>query len=161
MSRPNVEHPDFEEPRERPGFRCRRARLGRQAGAEQLGASLWEIEPGQAAYPYHWHLAQEEMIVVLAGRPSLRSPEGWRELEEGEVVSFRTGEEGAHQLVNRTEEAVRFLSISTLSPEIVIYPDSNKLGAYWDLPEGERMRQLFRRDDAVGYWEGEEPPPGG
>jgi uncharacterized cupin superfamily protein len=153
---PNIFDPHFDEPRERPGFECLRARLGRQAGSEQLGMSLWELPPGQAAYPYHWHFGEEELIVVLDGRPSLRTPEGWRELEKGDVVSFRTGEGGGHQLVNRSDAQVRFLSISSQgSPEVCVYPDSDKVGIYGS-PYGER--ELFRRSDAVDYWEGETPP---
>src|SRR4029450_8264851 len=97
---PNIYKPEFDEPREQDGFRARRARLGRQAGSRDLGASLWEIPPGEAAYPYHWHAGEEEMIVVLAGTLRLRNPDGWRTLGAGELVSFRVGEEGAHQLVN-------------------------------------------------------------
>ena len=67
--RPNLDSPDFDEPRERDGFRCRRARIGRQAGSERLGASLWALPPGQAAYPYHWHYQEEELLVVLEGSP--------------------------------------------------------------------------------------------
>jgi uncharacterized cupin superfamily protein len=153
---PNIFDPHFDETRERPGFECLRARLGRQAGAEQLGMSLWELPPGQAAYPYHWHFGEEELIVVLEGRPSVRTPEGWRELEEGEVLSFLTGEGGGHQLVNRGDARARFLSISTQgSPEVCVYPDSDKAGIYGS-PYGER--ELFRRSDAVDYWEGESPP---
>ena len=70
-------------------------------------------------------------MVVLDGAPSLRTPEGWRELAQGEVVPFLRGERGAHQLVNRTDETVRFLAFSTNGePDIVIRPDSNTLGAY-------------------------------
>ena len=139
------------------GFRVRRARPGRDAGARDLGMSLWEVPPGQAAYPYHWHLLEEELIVVLAGRPSLRGPAGgWRELAEGDVVAFPVGEEGAHQIWNRTGETVRFLSISngtTDTPEICFYPDSGKVGAY-----GPGVEELYPRASAVDYWEGEEPP---
>lgn len=156
---PNISDPIFDEPRERPGFRCRRARLSRQAGGERLGLSLWELPPGEAAYPYHYHLVEEELIVVLAGKPSLRTREGWRELEEGQVVSFLRGEGGAHQLVNRTKDTVRFLSSSTSGePDIVLYPDSGKLGAAERLPSGEGIRAFFRLADAVDYYEGELPP---
>jgi uncharacterized cupin superfamily protein len=116
----NIHEPDFDEPREHPGFTCRRARIGRQLGTEKLGASLWDLPPGQAAYPYHWHVAEEELLVVLEGRPSMRTPEGWRELAEGEAVSFPVGEQGAHQLVNRTEDAVRFLAVSNQQPDLVV-----------------------------------------
>ena len=155
----NIERPDFDEPRERDGFHVLRARVSRQAGAERIGVSLWEVPPGEAAYPYHFHLAEEELVIVLRGRPSLRTPEGWRDLEEGEVVSFLVGEGGAHQLANRTDETVRFLAISPSGqPDICIYPDSGKLGAYERRADGGGLRELYRRTDAVDYWDGETPP---
>jgi len=152
----NVHDPGFDELREHPGFRARRARIGRQIGTERLGVSLWEVAPGEAAYPYHLHLGEEELLVVLAGRPSLRSPDGWRELDEGEIVSFPCGEAGAHQLVNRTGETVRFLAISTSGvPDIVLYPDSGKLGAAERRAGG--LHEFFRLNDSVDYYEGERP----
>jgi uncharacterized cupin superfamily protein len=156
---PNIDEPHYDEPREHPGFRARRARLSRQAGSERLGMSLWEVPPGEAAYPYHHHLTEEELVLVLEGSPSLRTPDGWRELAQGEVVAFLRGEHGAHQLVNRTAETVRFLSFSSSGePDIVIYPDSGKLGAYERLPEGGGLRALFRLQDTVDYHDGEQPP---
>ena len=155
----NIDKPDFDEPRDHDGFRAQRARISRQAGAERLGLSLWEVPPGEAAYPYHAHLGEEELVIVLDGAPSLRTPEGWRDMERGEVVSFPRGEEGAHQIVNRTEERVRFLAFSTNGdPDIVLQPDSGKLGAFERLPDGGGLRAWFRRSDEAGYWDGEEPP---
>ena len=155
----NIDDPVFDELREHPGFRCQRARISHQAGCERLGLSLWVLPPGEAAYPYHHHLAEEELVVVLAGRPSLRTPEGWRELEEGEVVAFLRGEGGGHQLVNRTDDTVRFLAFSTNGePDIVVYPDSGKLGAFERLPAGGGLRAMFRMTDTVDYHEGEHPP---
>jgi uncharacterized cupin superfamily protein len=146
----NLNEPDFDEAREVEGFRARRARIGRQLGSEQLGISYWELPAGQAAYPYHWHVTEEELLVVMKGAPSLRTPEGWRELEEGEVVAFPRSEEGGHQLVNRTDDMVRFLAFSTpTGPGIVMYPDSGKVGA-----DGHR----FRLSDEVDYYDGETPP---
>jgi uncharacterized cupin superfamily protein len=157
---PNLSNPDFDEPRDHPGFVCRRARIGRQAGAAKLGASLWEIPPGQAAYPYHYHLGEEELLFVLSGTLALRTPTGWSELAEGDVVSFPTGEEGAHQVVNRGSEPVRLLAISTGgAPDLVVYPESGKVGAFERLPEGGGMHALFKQESAVDYWEGEDPPP--
>jgi uncharacterized cupin superfamily protein len=158
---PNLEEPEFDEQREHDGFRALRARIGHQLGTERLGISLWELPPGEAAYPYHWHLVEEELVIVLRGTPSLRTPDGWRDLPEGEVLSFLTGEDGAHQFVNRTGEPVRLLALSTHGqPDIVIYPDSGKLGASERLPRGGGLRESFRLDDAVDYWDGETPPTG-
>ena len=125
-----------------------------------LGASAWELPPGEAAYPYHAHLGDEELVIVLSGRPSLRTPGGWRELEEGEAVCFVRGEDGAHQIVNRTEAPVLFLAISTNGdPDLVLYPESRKLGAAQRLPEAPGGLMLFFRiADAVDYYIDESPP---
>lgn len=156
---PNIEEPDFDEPREQPGFLASRARLSRQAGSRRLGLSMWEVPPGQAAYPYHHHLGEEELLVVLRGRASLRTPAGWRELAQGEVVAFLRGEDGAHQIVNRSEETVRFLAFSTSGdPDLVVYPDSGKLAACERLPDGGGLRAMFRLGDVVDYHDGERPP---
>lgn len=157
----NCFEPDFDADSERPGFTYRRSKLGWQSGAEKLGVSLYEIPPGEATFPYHAHTANEEILIVLAGRPSLRTPGGWRELPPGEVVAFPVGEEGAHQIVNRTDEPVRAVVVSTMiAPEVNLYPDSGKLMAATRAPGavGEGFQQAFRRDDATDYWQGEEPP---
>jgi uncharacterized cupin superfamily protein len=117
------------------------------------------LPAGEAAYPYHHHLAEEELVVVLDGTPSLRTPEGWRELSEGEVVAFPRGEQGGHQLANRTGSTVRFLTFSSSGePDIVIYPDSGKLGAFERLPQGGGLWAMFRLSDTVDYHDGEQPP---
>jgi uncharacterized cupin superfamily protein len=160
---PNVNRPEFE-PGERPeGFRAKRARIGYELGTELIGASLWEVPPGEAAYPYHYHYADEELVIVLSGRPTLRTPEGERELEEGEALRFGLGEDGAHQILNRSEDAVTFLAVSSHGrPDVVVYPDSDKIGVGERLPRGGGLRAFFRRGDAVDYFDGEEgesPPP--
>jgi hypothetical protein len=54
---------------------------------------------------------------------------------------------------------VRFLAFSTSGePDIVIYPDSGKLGAFERLPRGGGLRTMFRIADTVDYHEGEQPP---
>jgi uncharacterized cupin superfamily protein len=161
LPRPNIFEPEFDGGSERPGFTMRRARLGRQAGARRLGASLYELPAGQSPWPYHLHVGNEEMLIVLHGRPHLRTPAGWRQLDEGELVSFPAGDEGAHQVHNRTASAVRILVLSEMiAPEIAIYPDSGKVGMFGRAPggEGKAIRLYVRRDSGVDYWEGEEPP---
>ena len=158
MSVVSIGQPKFDEPREHPGFNCRRARIGRQAGSSKVGASLWELPAGEAAYPYHWHIAEEELLIVLEGAPSLRTPDGWRDLGEGEVVSFPCGEEGAHQIVNRTDKDVRFLAVSNQQADIVVRPDSQTIGACERRPEGGGLWAYFRLDNSIDYFADEEPP---
>jgi uncharacterized cupin superfamily protein len=158
----NFLEPEFDPAQERDGFRARRAKLGAQAGAEHLGLSLYEIEPGSAPFPLHYHLDNEELLIVAAGEPSLRTPDGERRLAEGEVVSFPVGEAGAHQVVNRTENPVRVLILSEMnSPEIVLRPESDKISAFGRPPgsSAEGMHDVYFRRDAADFWEGEEPPP--
>jgi uncharacterized cupin superfamily protein len=159
MTMPNIDDPQFDEQRDQEGFKALRARLGYQLGTERLGISQWELSPGEAAYPYHFHLTEEELLIVLEGTPDLRTPEGSRTLAEGEVVSFLRGEDGAHQVVNRTDSTVRFLAISTHGePDIVIYPDSGKLAAAERRSKGGGLRESFRLSDSVDYYDGERPP---
>ena len=161
MSSPNIHRPELDEQGEADGFRWRGESLGYKAGSENLGASLYELPAGEATFPYHYHLANEELLVVLRGRPHLRTPDGWRQLEEGEVVAFPRGEPGAHQLVNRTGENVRLLMVSEMrSPEIAVYPDSGKVGVREHAPGSGRegLRLNFRAGDARDYWDGEGAP---
>src|SRR5436190_7650073 len=111
---PNVFRPDFDQQRDGPPFRWRRAQLGQQAGAKQLGASLFELEPGASSFPLHFHHANEELIVVLDGRPTLRTADGERELAPGDVVSCLPGGAGAHRIDNRTEARATVLIVSTM-----------------------------------------------
>jgi uncharacterized cupin superfamily protein len=159
MSNPNLFQPVFGDREEQPGFAHRRARLGRLAGGVRLGASLYELDPGNAVCPYHWHAAEEEMLIVVSGRPSLRTPEGWRELEAGAVVAFKAGVQGAHQVANRSSESVRVLLLSeTKDPEVCGYPDSRKVMADAFLGSPDETSHMWRLDDAVDYYEGERPP---
>ena len=163
---PNLFEPEWDGGQDRRGFTYRRVKLGAQAGAEHLGASLYELPPGETAFPYHWHSGNEELLIVVAGQPSLRTEEGWRELREGEVVSFPRGGRGAHQVSNRSSETARILVVSEMNaPDVVAQPDSGKFLAATRPPGGvSREGDLFgafRRSDEVDYWEGEEPPEPG
>jgi uncharacterized cupin superfamily protein len=156
----NVFEPEWDAGQDEPPFRWRRARLGRQAGSERLGASLLEIEPGSSSFPLHFHHANEELLVVMAGRPTLRTADEDRELGPGEVVAFPTGRRGAHRLDNRSHEPVRLLFVSTMvAPEISEYPDSGKIWARTAPPGGlvgpEDAFLLGRPEDNLDYLEGE------
>ena len=158
----NLFEPEFDESSEQPGFNWQRALIGRQVGAERLGASLFALSPGQAAYPLHYHLGNEEMLVVIAGSPSLRTLEGERTLEPGEIVSFPRGESGAHQVLNRSDSEARVLLISEMNaPEVVVRPESGKLSAFGRPPggRGEGIHRVFYERDEAPFWEGEDPPP--
>jgi uncharacterized cupin superfamily protein len=134
----NVYEPAWDVEQDRPPFTWRRAYIGRQAGAEKLGASVFELPPGAASFPLHVHYANEELIVVLAGRPTLRTLDSEAELEPGQAVSCPAGRRGAHRLDNRGEDAARVLIVSTMqAPELNEYPDSGRLWARSQAPGAE------------------------
>jgi uncharacterized cupin superfamily protein len=99
--------------------------VGAQAGARELGASVYELDPGAVGSPFHVHQANEELLLVLAGTLSLRGPDGTQLLSSGAVVAFPRGLAGAHSLVNRSDAPARYLVVSTTNrPDVVEYPDT-------------------------------------
>jgi uncharacterized cupin superfamily protein len=95
----------------------------------RLGASVYALEPGNSA-AYHFHHGSEELLIVLRGRPTLRTPEGERQLAEGEVVHFPVGPDGAHGVRNDTDDPVRYIVAGIrVSPEVAEYPDTKRITA--------------------------------
>lgn len=131
---PNLYDPEWEFEATAGEMVLRVAQIVARAGGERLGGTLYELEPGGTAVsPLHFHRANEELLIVVTGRPSVRSPESERVCEPGELVAFPAGPAGAHQVVNRSEEPARVLILSTLTlPDVVEHPDSDKLLAITD-----------------------------
>jgi uncharacterized cupin superfamily protein len=146
--------PDFEYAAGDPdGFKSGRVKLGPEVGAEQLGASLYELNPGQAICPYHYEYGEEEWLLVIRGHPTVRTPEGSEVLEPWDVVCFPRGPEGAHLIRNDTEDQVRVLMFSSIVyPTVTVYPDSDKLAA-WTGNKDDDL--IVKRSSGVGYFEGE------
>src|SRR5438093_3362815 len=104
-------------------------RLPRAEEKPGLGATVYELDPGNFVV-YHFHHAWEELLIALRGSPTLRTPGGERRIEEGESVYFPVGAEGAHGVRNDTDAPVRILMVSTLSsPEVCEYPDLKQITA--------------------------------
>jgi uncharacterized cupin superfamily protein len=150
----NIGAPDFHYDADDPdGFKAGMARVGPLLGARQLGASIYELPPGQAICPYHYEYAEEEWLLVLQGKPTLRHPEGENVLEQWDMVLFPTGPEGAHAVRNETGETVRVLMFSTVvHPAATVYPDSDKIGIWTGNKDDDLM---VKRSSGVEYYEGE------
>jgi uncharacterized cupin superfamily protein len=131
------------------GYRSRGARIGPLLAARALGATLYELDPGDSGCPYHYEYGREEWLIVLDGHPTLRTPSGEQTLEPGDTIVFREGPDGAHKLTNNGDALVRYLMFSnTEDPSVAFYPDSGKIGVW---PPG----KLFVEANAVDYWLGE------
>jgi uncharacterized cupin superfamily protein len=106
-----------------------RALSKRLPRGDVLGGTVYELGPGNFAV-YHFHHGAEELMIVLRGSPTLRTPDGDRVLTEGEVVHFSPGPAGAHGIRNDTDEPVRYVMVSDHpSPEVAEYPDLGQITA--------------------------------
>ena len=154
MRRVSISDPTFAyDPDDAEGFRSGMFRLGAELGARQTGATVYLLPPGEAICPYHYEYGEEEWALVLAGRPSVRTPEGSERLEPLEMAFFPMGPEGAHKILNDTDEPVRVLMWSTVvTPTATAYPDSDKV-AIWTGDKAEDL--IVRRSSEVGYYDGE------
>ncbi|MGH3017455.1 MAG: cupin domain-containing protein [Gaiellaceae bacterium] len=152
--RANIAAPEFRRfPNFPEGFRPGIARYGSLFGAGSTGMSLYELPPGEAIGPYHYEYPEEEWLLVIEGRPTLRNPGGETELEAWDVVFFPSGPEGAHKVRNDTDSTVRVLMFSNTSRVAAsVYPDSEKV-AIWTGNDDDDL--IVKRTSSVGYWEGE------
>ncbi|QZY00657.1 cupin domain-containing protein [Halobaculum rubrum] len=161
MNRVNADGLDWEETDRGESVGSRRKKLAAAAGGEDLGCSLYELPAGKRAWPYHHHAGNAEPLYVLAGEGTLRHADGTSPLRAGDYVTLPAGEDGAHRVVNDSAGALRYLMVSTMrDPEVLVYPDSDKVGAMAGAAPGENGERdvdaYFRRGDAVDYWDGEE-----
>ena len=154
MRRLSIADPEFTYEADEPErFRSGMFRLGSQLGAEQTGASVYELPPGVSVCPYHYEYGEEEWVLVLAGRPTIRTPDATEQVEPFEVVFFPKGPAGAHQIRNDSHEPVRILMWSNVVvPTVTAYPDSDKVGVY----TGDKSEDVMvQRSSKVGYFHGE------
>jgi uncharacterized cupin superfamily protein len=137
------------------GYEAGYLRLGLQLGSERLGATVYELEQGNSNCPYHYEYGNEEWLLVLSGKLTVRHPEGETELGPGDLASFAVGPAGAHKLTNKAAELVRLVMFSTkVDPSMAVYPDSDKIGA-WPAPGGGDDKLMVRRESNVDYWDRE------
>lgn len=136
--------------------------IGQAIGTEMIGVNYIVVEPGKRAFPFHNHLANEELFVVLEGSGTYRFGEGEFPVRAGDVCAApKGGPAKARQMVNTGAGPLKYLAISTrIDPDVVEYPDSGKYavsaiapGTGWMDPH---LRVVGRREDSLGYWEGEE-----
>ncbi|WP_425039332.1 cupin domain-containing protein [Primorskyibacter sp. S187A] len=137
------------------------AQIGRAIGAGGLGAMFVTVEPGKRAFPFHNHLGNDEMFVILDGEGLYRFGETEHAVRAGSVCAApRGGPETAHQLINTGNTPLKYLGVSTMQdPDVVEYPDSGKFAAMAIAPGtgffDAHLKVVATRADSRDYWEGE------
>ena len=114
--------------------------------------SVYEIPPLKSAYPYHYHHKNEETFYIISGKGVLKTPNGERTVEAGELLFFPTGEAGAHKLTNCCDaENLVYIDFDAVHDvDITIYPDSDKIGVW-----GMGINKIFPQSESVDYYDGE------
>jgi uncharacterized cupin superfamily protein len=153
IRRVNLNEPELRWDDDPEGFRSGMFRTGPSVGAARTGATLYELPPGQSICPYHYEYGEEEWLLVVQGRATVRTPDETDQLEPMELVFFPTGPAGAHEIRNDTDSSVRVLMWSeVVTPTATAYPDSGKVGVY----TGDKAEDgMFERSSNVDYFHGE------
>ena len=137
-------------------FGGKRKRVGLAIGAKKLGYSFFSVPPGKAAFPFHLHNANEEMIFILEGKGTLRLGKEEISVSSGTFIACPPGPDYPHQLISTSDGDLRYLVVSTMEyPEIAEYPDSNKIGAYVTGASEGGVRRLYHKGADVPYFEDE------
>jgi len=148
----NAKNVSFEERKSRiPEFLWQTSpRLADLSNSKHFQFDIRSLDPGKFSFPYHFHRAAEELFVILSGEATLRSPDGFQKLSQGDVVFFEEGAEGAHQLYNHQDSPCTYLDLrTTIGIDVCEYPDSGKVNI---LPNIE----VFESSSSVDYYKGEE-----
>ena len=118
----------------------------------QCRVSEYELPPGMASYPYHYHMEREEVFYILRGEGILRTPEGERRVTAGDYLFFPAGEAGAHKLTNASDtEPLAYIDFdSHHEMDVAVYPDSGNIGVW-----GKGIGKVYRADSTAGYYDGE------
>lgn len=126
-------------------------RLAEEAGSKHLQFDIRSLDPGKFSFPYHFHRASEELFVIFSGEATLRSPEGFQKVAQGDLIFFEESAAGAHQLYNHSDKPCVYLDLrAPISIDVCEYPDSGKIKI---LPFRD---EAFEVSSKVRYFKGEE-----
>ena len=133
------------------GYSWQVKEIDAQIGARNLGYRLIRLPPGSATFPLHFHYFGEELLYLVEGECTLLTPRGEIAAVAGDFVAFPPGPGSAHKFVNRGTEPCVMLALGTeVEGEVAEYPDSQKV-----LSKALPGWGIFRKNEAVTYWDGE------
>lgn len=134
------------------GYEYYKRELVPKGFAQQCAISLYEIPPGKSAYPYHYHVKNEEAFYIISGEGTLKTPLGNKSVSAGDFLFFPANEKGAHKLMNTSEtEMLIYLDFDTYNDiDVAFYPDSEKIGIW-----GKSINQVYKTNEQVDYYKDE------
>lgn len=119
----------------------------------QCYVAIYKIPPQKANYPYHYHLKNEEVFYIISGNGILETPDGNKTISAGDIVVSPPLEKGAHRIINSSQtEMLIYFECDTVSyPDIVYYPNSDKVGIILN----DEPNTFYNKHTSVNYYEGE------
>jgi uncharacterized cupin superfamily protein len=128
-------------------------RFSSVVNSKNLFFDLRLLNPGKFSFPYHFHRLAEELMMIISGSLTVRTPKGFEVLNTGDLIFFEMGETGAHQFYNHATEPCTYLDIRTLiTIDVCEYPDSGKI--LYGPPN-----EIYKKDTQVEYFMGEDMTP--
>jgi uncharacterized cupin superfamily protein len=117
-------------------------------GGSQISVSMEVLEPGKQANQVHYHLLEEEHVLILQGSLTLRLGAQSHVLSEGDYVCFPAAQKRGHALINHTTEPCRYLVMGNPQPhDVVVFPETGRVGV-------RLMDEGYRQSSRMEYWEG-------
>jgi len=134
-------------------FEYQKYEITQRGRDHQCYVCFYDIPPGKAGYPYHYHTANTEVFYIISGSGTVKTPEGRKDIAAGDVIVCPPNAKGAHQIINTSEtDTLTYLDCDTANlPDVVFYPASGKIGA---LVQGENGA-FYERSSEVDYYKGE------
>jgi uncharacterized cupin superfamily protein len=126
----------------------RRISPGDAGGLTQFGAHIMTLNPGAWSSQRHYHGAEDELVYIISGHPTLIDDAGRQKLSPGDVTTHKAGEANGHHMINETEGPVQYLVIGGRSPENdhAVYPDIDL-----DLPANGTAQRVYQRKNGAPY----------
>lgn len=134
------------------------AEIAKHIGAQRLGYSITIVPPGKTAFPFHNHYGNEEMFFVQEGEGEVRIGDKRYPIRSDDFIACPVGDKTtAHQIINTSgSKTMKYVDVSTTqTPDLVEYPDSEKVGATHHIDDNTTVRIRNYEKNNVGYWEGE------
>lgn len=118
-------------------------RLAPAAGLRAMGVSHVTLKPGAWSSQRHWHLLEDEFVVILAGEAVLVDDDGEHPMRRGDCATFPAGERNGHHLQNRSAAECVFIAVSAgdADADRGEYPDIDMVFG----PDG------YHRQDGTAY----------
>ena len=99
-------------------------RLGEAGGLTQFGVNLVTLAPGAMSSLRHWHLNEDEFVMVTNGECVLVQDAGETVMRPGDCAAFPAGKPDGHHFLNRSDQPAQFLVVGTKAPrEVATYSD--------------------------------------